>query len=70
MRPGAGDVVEAVAEMLRWHAAMSMSASRQAERAAHFVAGHPGTPVAEVPLASEDVHDIEGLRSIGAQLAG
>ena len=39
--------------------------SAQQRLAEHFTAAHPVVPVAEVPAQSQDVHDLEGLRSIG-----
>jgi hypothetical protein len=35
----------------------------------HFTAAHPVIPVAEVPAQPVDVHDLDGLRAIGAELA-
>ena len=32
--------------------------------------GHPGIPVVEVPALAADVHDLDGLREVGAALAG
>lgn len=34
-----------------------------------FAARHPEVPVAEVPALPGDVHDLDGLRAIGAHLA-
>jgi hypothetical protein len=35
----------------------------------HFTAAHPVIPVVEVPAQPEDVHDLDGLRAIGVELA-
>ena len=58
------------AGLLTIHADLAGTADRQRSLARRFVVGHPGTPVAEVPALAEDVHDVEGLRRIGAALAG
>jgi hypothetical protein len=38
--------------------------------AGRFTAAHPGVEVVRVKAQSTDVHDLEGLRKIGAELAG
>jgi len=43
--------------------------ARERSLAARFTGAHPTVPVAEVPAMPQDVHDIEGLREIGADLA-
>jgi hypothetical protein len=35
----------------------------------HFTAAHPVIPVAKVPAQPEDVHDLDGLRAVGTELA-
>ena len=35
-----------------------------------FTGAHPDVPIAEVPALPTDVHDLDGLRRIGAALAG
>ncbi len=53
-------------------AALRLHAERMTQRAAerrvseHFTAAHPLVPVAEIPAQPEDVHDLAGLRAIGA----
>jgi hypothetical protein len=44
---------------------------RERERAlaTRFTSAHPLVPVAEVPARPEDVHDLVGLREVGADLA-
>ena len=67
-RAVAGDRL--TAGLLALHADLASLAERQRRLARRFVVGHPGTPVAEVPALAEDVHDIDGLRRVGAALAG
>jgi anion-transporting ArsA/GET3 family ATPase len=50
---------------LRLHAERMQRVSAQRRLAEHFTAAHPVVPVAEIPAQSQDVHDLEGLRSIG-----
>ena len=54
--------------LLQLHADLADTADRQRHLAARFSAGHPGTPVAQVPALAEDVHDVDGLRRVGAAL--
>jgi hypothetical protein len=35
-----------------------------------FTSSHPSVPVATVGAMAEDVHDLEGLRSVAGDLAG
>jgi hypothetical protein len=35
-----------------------------------FVAAHPKVPIVDVPAQPGDVHDLDGLRVIGASLGG
>jgi hypothetical protein len=35
-----------------------------------FTAAHPRVPVVDVPAQPGDVHDLAGLRTVGAALAG
>lgn len=52
------------------HAQLMDIAARQKNLVRRFAAGHTGIPVAEVGALAEDVHDLDGLRAIGAALAG
>jgi len=63
-----GDVL--TSGLLQLHASLAETADRQRRLAGRFTAGHPGTPVVEVPALAEDVHDVDGLREVGASLAG
>ena len=56
--------------LLRLHAALAETAARQESLARRFAAGHPGIPSVEVPAAAQDIHDLDGLRAVGAALAG
>jgi anion-transporting ArsA/GET3 family ATPase len=51
---------------LRLHADRMEQAAAQRRTAEQFTAAHPLVPVAEVPAQAEDVHDLDGLRGIGA----
>jgi anion-transporting ArsA/GET3 family ATPase len=55
--------------LLALHADLAGAADRQRQLARRFSAGHPATPVVEVPALAEDVHDVDGLRQVGAALA-
>jgi anion-transporting ArsA/GET3 family ATPase len=50
---------------LRLHAERMQQVSAQQRVAEHFTAAHPIVPIAEIPAQAQDVHDLEGLRSIG-----
>ena len=58
------------AGLLRLHA--DRMKRREGERllAGRMRGAHPHLPVVEVPVRPEDVHDLEGLRSLGADLGG
>ena len=56
--------------LLALHADAARTAVRHREAARRFADRHPGVPLVEVPLAAVDVHDVAGLRTIGAALAG
>jgi anion-transporting ArsA/GET3 family ATPase len=57
------------AGLLRLHADLVRTAQRQHELADRFSRAHPGIPVVHVPALGRDVHDLDGLREIGAALA-
>jgi anion-transporting ArsA/GET3 family ATPase len=54
---------------LRVHAEIATAAEHDARMAKRFSAAHPEVPVVEVPALPVDVHDLDGLRSIGDLLA-
>jgi anion-transporting ArsA/GET3 family ATPase len=60
--PGAAAALQAHAELVR-------QVTRERQMAARFVRAFPAVPVVEVPALPVDVHDLDGLRSIGAALA-
>jgi anion-transporting ArsA/GET3 family ATPase len=57
------------AAALRVHAARSAAATRDARQASQFHAAHPRVRIVEVAAQASDVHDLDGLRAIGAELA-
>jgi anion-transporting ArsA/GET3 family ATPase len=57
------------AAALRVHADRLTAAVRDARRASQFHAAHPRVRTVEVAAQASDVHDLEGLRAIGADLA-
>jgi anion-transporting ArsA/GET3 family ATPase len=57
------------AAALRVHADRLSAAIRDARRASQFHAAHPRVRMVEVAAQASDVHDLEGLRAIGADLA-
>jgi anion-transporting ArsA/GET3 family ATPase len=73
--PGAGSVgisrhTAITQGLLRMHAVQAEIAARHESLAKRFIAGHPAIPIVEVPAASGDIHDLVGLRAVGAALAG
>jgi anion-transporting ArsA/GET3 family ATPase len=57
------------ASVLRIHAERLATAARDSRLADRFLAAHPGVPVVQVAAQPNDVHDLEGLRLIGNELA-
>jgi anion-transporting ArsA/GET3 family ATPase len=57
------------ATALRLHAERMERGERERRLEARFTAAHPVIPVAEVPALPVDVHDLDGLRAIGSELA-
>ena len=59
------------AGLLRLHAGMAETAARHAAVVERFGAGHPETAGRGGPgRVAEDIHDLAGLRAVGAALAG
>jgi anion-transporting ArsA/GET3 family ATPase len=54
---------------LRLHAERMQQVTHQQRLAEHFTAAHPIVPIAEIPAQAQDVHDLDGLRSIGQAFA-
>ena len=57
------------ATALRLHAERMQQAERERRLEESFSAAHPAIPMAEVLAQPEDVHDLDGLRSVGKELA-
>ncbi len=57
-------------DLLEVHALAAGEARRHETLTREFAARHTGIPLVRVPVAATDVHDLEGLRTIGAALAG
>jgi anion-transporting ArsA/GET3 family ATPase len=55
--------------LLRLHADLAAVATRHDGHVRRFVAGHPGVRLSTVPASATDIHDLEGLRTVGAALA-
>lgn len=55
--------------LLRLHSELATTATRHASLTERFSARHPGVPLVTVPAANQDIHDLDGLREIGAELA-
>jgi anion-transporting ArsA/GET3 family ATPase len=58
------------ASVLRLHAERVALAAREARLQQRFTTAHPHVAVVEVAAQPGDVHDLDGLRSVGADLAG
>jgi anion-transporting ArsA/GET3 family ATPase len=65
---GAGAKLAAGA--LRVHAERMVVATREQRLADRFTSAHPQVPMRTVPAAAGDVHDLDGLRVMGAELTG
>jgi anion-transporting ArsA/GET3 family ATPase len=57
------------AGLLRLHADRTRLVEREARLRERFAAAHPKVPTAVVPALAGDVHDLTGLRRVGALLA-
>jgi anion-transporting ArsA/GET3 family ATPase len=60
----------AIAALLRLHADQLIERQREVRMAERFEAAHSGVPTMAVPALATDVHDLDGLRTIGDHLAG
>jgi anion-transporting ArsA/GET3 family ATPase len=60
---------EAAADALRVHAALVQQAAREEAVASRFTAEFPTVPMVPVSAQPADVHDVDGLRTIGDSLA-
>ena len=57
------------ASLLRLHADSMRTVDREAHLLQHFTGAHPQVPVAFAPALAGDVHDLDGLRTVGSALA-
>jgi anion-transporting ArsA/GET3 family ATPase len=64
-----GDSSTLAITALRLHAERMRQASAERRLAERFTAAHPLVPVAQIPAQPEDVHDLDGLRLIGASFS-
>jgi anion-transporting ArsA/GET3 family ATPase len=65
-----GKGAKLAAGALRVHAERMALATREQRMADRFTSAHPQVAVRAVPAAAGDVHDLEGLRTMGAELTG
>ncbi len=65
----AGTGASTTTDLLRLHEEIARTAARHTATTRRFRTGHPGIPLAEVAAQPRDIHDLEGLRAIGAALA-
>jgi len=65
-----GPGAELAAGALRVHAERMAQATREQRLADRFTSAHPEVPVRTVPAAAGDVHDMAGLKAMGAALLG
>ncbi|WJK41228.1 ArsA-related P-loop ATPase [Solwaraspora sp. WMMA2056] len=59
----------ATAEVLRVHAALAQQSARERQVATVFTDAYPQVPVATVRAQPADVHDVDGLRTIGLAIS-
>jgi len=59
---------QVTAEALLVHAALMDQAARESAVITRFTDGSPGVPVAQIAAQPADIHDLDGLRAIGAAL--
>ena len=67
--PRGANAEHVAAALLRVHATQDALANRHRAATKRLADAHPGVPLAQVPAAATDVHDLDGLREIGAALA-
>jgi anion-transporting ArsA/GET3 family ATPase len=64
------DGADVAAAALRVHAERVAQATREQHLADRFTSAHPDVAVRTVPAAAGDVHDLDGLRAMAAELTG
>ena len=57
------------AGLLRLHADRMKARDGEQQLARRMRAAHPDVPIVEIPVRPEDVHDLDGLRAVGADLS-
>ncbi|WP_345945435.1 ArsA-related P-loop ATPase [Streptomyces albus subsp. chlorinus] len=67
--PGDGELDVLAAGLLRLHAERMRVMARERRTRERFTTLHPDVPLAEVAALPGDVHDLDGLRTIGERLA-
>ncbi len=60
---------EGTVEVLRAHAALAQQAVREGQVAARFTEAFPAVPAVSVTAQPADVHDVDGLRTIGEAIS-
>ncbi|TDC27930.1 ArsA family ATPase [Micromonospora sp. 15K316] len=60
---------EGAADVLRAHSALARQAVREQQVAARFTEAFPQVPTVSVTAQPADVHDVDGLRTIGAAIS-
>ncbi|WFE62744.1 MULTISPECIES: ArsA family ATPase [Micromonospora] len=60
---------DAVVDVLRAHAALAQQAAREEQVALRFTEAFPAVPTVSVTAQPADVHDVDGLRTIGAAIS-
>ena len=68
---GTGEIAGDLTDALHAHTDQRVVAvsSRTLDRAERFAASHPQVRTAVIPAMPSDIHDLDGLRLIGAELA-
>jgi hypothetical protein len=66
---GTGGTERLAAGLLRLHAERMQVVARERRTRDRFVSVHPEVPMVDVTALPGDVHDLEGLRAIGQELA-
>ncbi|MEH0938255.1 ArsA family ATPase [Micromonospora psammae] len=60
---------DSIVEVLRAHATLAQQAVREQRVAARFTEAFPAVPAVSVTAQPADVHDVDGLRTIGAAIS-
>ena len=70
LRDSSDDASRMAAGLLRLHADHKLLVERETRLRGRFAAAHPDVATVVLPALPTDVHDLEGLRRIGALLSG